>query len=68
MSDTVGMNVNEFKRKFRASSGWPNVQRAVEERQQAAKDNKREQEMLKAGAQVARRGPGRPPKSEGSDE
>ena len=59
------MSANEWKRRYRASSGFPNVQ-AVHERQQ---EEKREKAMLDAGARI-KRGPGRPPKSsyEGNDE
>ena len=65
-SDHTGMSANEFKRRYRMSSGWPNVQREVEARQNADKESKREKDMLEAGAAITRRGPGRPPK--GSDE
>jgi hypothetical protein len=60
------MSATQFKNRYRMSSGWPNVQREVEARQEQAKEDKREAEMLKAGAQI-KRGPGRPPKSESND-
>lgn len=56
------MSANEFKRVFRESSGWPNVQREVEERRAISKANAKEKAMLEAGAALAKRGPGRPPK------
>lgn len=45
------MSVAQFKKRYRESSGWPNVQDAIDDR--------------KAQAETpAKRGPGRPPKSE----
>ena len=64
MSDDMErMSATKFKNRYRESSGWPNVQREIEDRREQAKEAKREAAMLAAGAQV-KRGPGRPPKSE----
>lgn len=59
------MSANEWKRKYRAGSGFPNVQEAHDRQQEA----NREKAMLDAGARV-KRGPGRPPKAsyDGGDE
>jgi len=56
------MSANEWKRRYRAGSGFPNVQEAHELQQR----EKREAAMKEAGAKLAesaKRGPGRPPKS-----
>ena len=57
------MPVSEFKRKYRASSGWPNVQEEIDARKGIAEAEAKEKRMLQAGASLAKRGPGRPPKS-----
>jgi len=62
------MSAGEFKRKFRMSSGWPNVQREVEDRAAIAEANAKEKAMLEAGAKLVKRGPGRPPKFEESQD
>lgn len=67
MSDYAGMEVGKFKRKFRESSGWPNVQAEIDERKGIAQANAKEKAMLEAGARL-KRGPGRPPKSTGDED
>ena len=61
--EPMKMTTNQFKHRYRMSSGWPNVQREVEGRKEQEKQAKREAEMLEAGARI-KRGPGRPPKTE----
>ena len=66
MSDYAGTDVSKFKRQFRESSGWPNVQEEIDNRRAIAKANAKEAAMKAAGAKLAeevKRGPGRPPKS-----
>ena len=60
--DPSQMTLNEFKREFRAASGWPNVKYETEDRQAIAEAEAKEKAMLEAGAALAKRGPGRPPK------
>ena len=66
MSDYAGTDVNKFKRQFRESSGWPNVQAEIDERKGIAKAEAKEKAMLEAGAKL-KRGPGRPPNSSRED-
>lgn len=68
--DYSKMETGKFKRQFRESSGWPNVQHEIDERRGIAKANAKEAAMKEAGAKLAeaaKRGPGRPPKASYED-